>query len=703
MQISLRDNIVHRQYVLPVKMTSGSASVSSVRTKVSTGYGRLDEVLHGGFLSGSMVVLNAPTSDEAPILLRNFLKSEQPSLLICRNLSSAQAIVPDAADGVARLICSDKPVSPTKGIVPGKGIENLTDLNLQINESLGAIQPKRLVLDILSDILLRHKALQTRKWLNELLERLRARGITTLAVLNPYMHTAEETQASVDVFDASIEIYEREGRKSLRINWAHGVEVSQRELPLEGFVAEKKVGSDERRVAVLPFANMSPDPNDEYFADGLTEELIDRLAQVRELEVIARTSVMSYKKKEKKAAEIARELSVGSLVEGSVRKAGNKIRVTAQLINGATEGHLWSSHYDKNLDDIFAVQSEIAEKVAGELKIRLVEFEKKTLGKKPTENTEAYTYFLRGKEKFREDNEVSVRQALSLFEKAIELDPSFAKAYVGVAECHQFLGGSGGESWELATSTARTSLNRAISLDPELPEAHAALAYLHFNEDDVPGTEAEAKKALELNPNLADPYNWLSEVAAVKGDPEEMVRLNEASYRLDPIRPINIYALGTSYLWSGKEQEALEFWKKTEPIAPAYTYRGLTDYYLTKGDLEKAREFYAKAEKLDPTDPRIIWLGGTLAAMEGDKEKAQLAIKKLEDPKVSLIGFNFRGYIYHALGDLDSFFECMNRALEGHSLIVSSLAYSPIFAKARADPRYLELMEKIRRQVRLTN
>jgi len=169
-------------------MTSEGLSVGSVRTKVSTGYGRLDEALHGGFIAGSTVVLNAPAGDEAPIMLRNFLKSEQPSLLICRNLSSAQAIVPDSTDGIARLICSDKPVSPAKGILAGKGIENLTDLNLQINEALGAIQPKRLALDILSDILLRHKALQTRKWLNELLERLRGRGITTLAVLNPYMH-----------------------------------------------------------------------------------------------------------------------------------------------------------------------------------------------------------------------------------------------------------------------------------------------------------------------------------------------------------------------------------------------------------------------------------------------------------------------------------------------------------------------------------
>jgi len=673
-----------------------------MRTKVLTGYGRLDEALHGGFLSGSMVVLNAPAGDEAPILLHNFLKAEQPSLLICRNLSSAQAIVPDAVDGVARLICSDKPVSPTKDVLPGKGIENLTDLNLQINEALGGVQPKRLALDILSDVLLRHRALQTRKWLNELLERLRGRGITTFAVLNPYMHTAEETQALVDMFDASIEVFEREGRKSLRINWAHGIEVSEREFPLEGFVAEKKVGFEERRVAVLPFANMSPDPNDEYFADGMTEELIDRLAQVKSLKVIARTSVMSYKKKEKKVSEIAKELSVGSLVEGSVRKAGNRVRVTVQLIGAGTEEHLWSSHYDKTLDDIFAVQSEIAEKVAGELKNQLLDSDKRTLEKKPTESTEAYTCFLQGRKLFREPTEASLREALSLFEKAIALDPKFARAYVGVAECHQSLATRGNEPFDASYSTVKSSLQHAIDLDANLPEAHAALSEMFFNMDKVAESEAEARRALELNPSLPDPYSMLSELAALKGDAAEMVRQNEAAYRLDPIRPRFITLLGEAYLYVGRVEEALEFWKKTEQLNPAGTYRGLTEYYLTKASLEEAKGFHAKAEKLDPNDPRPIWVGGVIAAMEGDRERAMLAVKKIEDAKMGPIGFNFIAYVYHALGDIDSYYAYMNKALEDHQIIASVLMYSPLFAKARADPRYPELVERLRKQCGLT-
>jgi adenylate cyclase len=480
------------------------------------------------------------------------------------------------------------------------------------------------------------------------------------------------------------------------------IEVYKMVMPWEHAGVSSRPESSANRIAVLPFANMSPDPADEYFADGMTEELIDRLAQVKSLKVIARTSVMKYKGSQKGALEVGKELGIGALIEGSVRKAGNRVRVTVQLINAGTEEHLWSSHYDKNLHDIFAVQSEIAEKVAGELKVQLLESEKRTLEKKPTENTEAYSSFLRGRELLREDSEASVRQALGLFEKAIELDPRFAKAYVGVAECHQYLADGGYEPYDVCLLSVRPLLARAIDLDHDLPEAHASVSVMLFNEDDMPGMEAEARKALELNPSLPEPYSMLSELAALNGDPGEMVRQIETAYRLDPIRPRFIYLVGTAYLWTGREAEALELWKKTEQLAPAQTYRGMTQYYLIRGDLEKAKEFHAKAEKLEPTRPWLIWMSGVIAAMEGDRERALLAIRKIEDAKVGPVGFNFIGYVYHALGDLDSFFEYMNKALEAHALTPSTMMYSPLFARARVDPRYLELMGKIRRQLGLT-
>jgi len=215
-------------------LTDEAPSISPpLRAKVSTGYGRLDEALQGGFPSGSMVVLNAAASDEVPLLLRNFLQaSKESGLLVCRTLSSAQSIIPPEAEYVRSLVCSDNPALPSKNVIPGKGIGNLTEVNLEIMEAVVSVQPKRIVLEILSDVLLRHKALQTRRWLTKLLERLRAKNITLLAVFNPYMHSNEDVQAVVGCFDGNLEIIEEDVggilRKFIRIKWMQGVDVAEK-------------------------------------------------------------------------------------------------------------------------------------------------------------------------------------------------------------------------------------------------------------------------------------------------------------------------------------------------------------------------------------------------------------------------------------------------------------------------------------------
>ncbi|MDG6948181.1 MAG: tetratricopeptide repeat protein, partial [Nitrososphaerota archaeon] len=419
---------------------------------------------------------------------------------------------------------------------------------------------------------------------------------------------------------------------------------------------------DPKRIAVLPLVSMSPDPNDEYFADGLTEELITRISFIKGLEVISRTSVMNYKKKEKNALQIGQELKVGTLLEGSVRKAGNRIRVTAQLINSNTEGHLWAESYDRDLDDVFGIQSEIAEKVAGELRIQLLQSEKKTLERKPTENTEAYSIFLRGRELLRAFTEPSVRQALALFERAVDLDPSFARAHVGIAECHQFLVNTGYESFDISLPRVKASLEEALKLDPGLAEAHAALSEMYFNIDDSARAESEAREAVKLNPNLPDPYSVLSEIAGIRGEVEEAVKLIETAYRLDPFSPEYIWRVGDAYAWTGREQEALEHWAKTERLAPAEVFRSMTDHYLSKGDLAKAKELHSKFQRLQPTHPWVTYMGGFIAARAGDKEGALLAIKKLEEANMGPAVYNYVAYVYHALGDLDVYFDFMNRA-----------------------------------------
>ncbi len=496
--------------------------------------------------------------------------------------------------------------------------------------------------------------------------------------------------------------FESLGRKSLK-GVLDPLEIYRVVLPWQSAAAPVAVALDRTRVAVLPLVSMSPDPADEYFADGMTEELIDRLAQVKRLAVIARTSIMSYKKTTKKASEIAQELSAGSLVEGSIRKAGNRVRITVQLIHSGTEAHLWSNRYDRDLDDVFAVQTEIAERVAEELNVRLLDSEKQVLAKKATENTEAYGLFLRGRELFLEGSDPSMRRALDFYEKALTLDPDFARAHVGEAECHQWFGTNGAEPGEVALAAVRASLQRALALDPDLPEAHAALSMLHMNEDDGPAWEAEARRALELNPSLPGAHFSLYTLASIKGELNEMVREVETAHRLDPLASQYVNELGLAYLFTGREKELLDLWQQTEHVAPRATAGVKTWYYLSKGDLQRAGEYFSRRESLQPTSTPSIWLtyvGGILAALNGQKEKAQLAVRQLEqDPNLKATGLTYIGEVYWALGDLDSCFDYWNRALEAHTLVATDVMCNPLFGNLRSDPRFQGLTEKLRRRL----
>jgi adenylate cyclase len=481
-------------------------------------------------------------------------------------------------------------------------------------------------------------------------------------------------------------------------NVAMPIDVYRVELPWgEDTTPPRATGYDKNRVAVLPFTNMSSDQEEGYFADGMTEELITSLSGVRQLTVIARTSIMGYKSTTKKVKEIGSELEVGSILEGSVRKAGDRVRITAQLIDTATEGHLWAKNYDRTLEDVFAIQSEIAEMVAGELKIRLVEDEKRVIEKRPTERTEAYVFYLKGRELIRERTELSLRRALGVFEKAIELDPSFAKAYSGLAETHMTLSNDDYESDEQATPKAELNVKKALQLDPELAEAHAVLATVYFLEDKVGLSEVEAKRAIELNPSLPDAYFTMSSVAFLRRNVDEGIKAVEASYRLDPLVPFHAERLGFWYVCFGREDDAFRHWEKTSQIAPAGTYRAMTEYYLGKGDFQKAKESYSKARTLDPSNRWATWMDGFIAGATGDREGALRTIKEIEARWLGVTNLNDLAFIYYALGDLDSFFTYIDRATDQHTLQYRYVMYSPLFARARIDPRYQAFLDKMGR------
>jgi len=481
------------------------------------------------------------------------------------------------------------------------------------------------------------------------------------------------------------------GSRTLK-NVAAPVEVFKIEMPNEG-EGILRPRPDRARIAVLPFENISPDPTDEYFADGMTEELIERLSQVRGLKVIARTSVMGYKKKEKKVSEIGTELGVGSVVEGSVRKAGNRVRVTAQLIDAGTDEHLWSAHYDKDLDDIFAVQADIAGRIANAMPANLVG-NQALVAEGGTSNAKAYAYYLKGRQLYYQSTEESVRNAIALFESATEVDPRFAKAWAAHARCIISLGFMGLLGYQETLDKANQVLQKALAIDENLAEAHVVLSLIAWIGDDQVNDDGEARRALELNPSLADAYGMLGLVRASRGYPKEAIRLYEAAYELDPLSPLVIDRLGEMWMYSGRVAEAQDFWERNLRFAPLEATENLIGCHLLKGELDQADALLKSLERDFPNTLRTLLTRGTVAAIKGERLVAQKTILEMEEKYNPGNRNKMVGFVRYFLGDMDGFFAAMFRDVENHTLDPVTLRYSPFFAKARADPRYRELMLK---------
>ena len=341
------------------------------------------------------------------------------------------------------------------------------------------------------------------------------------------------------------------------------------------------------RLAFLPFVNISPDPNDEYFADGLTEEFIARLSLLKGSEVIARTSVMAYKKKERGATQIGKELGVGTLLEGSVRRAGSRIRVTTQLIDANTEGHLWAESYDRNLEDIFAVQSEIAERVASSLQLQLLEGNRKRIGRRGTSKVVAYTLLLKGRLRLNRWDQASVLEAIKHFEGAIALDPKHVAAHAGLASAYAALGFlealEAKEAYPKAVELAR----KALQLDEGLPEAHVALAASLWNQD-LEAVEKALRKAIDLDPNYVAVHRMLADALVMKRRWADAVREIESAGNA-----------GTAYLYARRYDAAIKHLKDAVELDPkAYFYlENLGLAHIQKGMLEEGLEEVARAAK----------------------------------------------------------------------------------------------------------
>jgi adenylate cyclase len=464
-------------------------------------------------------------------------------------------------------------------------------------------------------------------------------------------------------------------------------------------------GGTVARVAVLPFASLSPDANDEYFADGLTDELIARSSKIPRLRVIARTSVLRYKGSSRSVREVGHDLGVGLVLEGSVRKAGNRVRVTVQLVDTATEVPLWSSGYERPLDDIFAIQDDIAGQVAMLVAAHVSDGPGGAPAAPPppyvhvvrdTPNMEAYTDFLHGRKLLGEKgSEATIRQALAFFEDAVRLDPKFARARVGIADAVNWLGGEAALPWAAAKAKSLEEVTRALELDDSLAEAHSCRASILLTTGDFAESQREARRAVDLNPSLADPYRWLAQIAAGAGRVDETVRLLETAAQIDPL-DINILAfLGRAYFYAGREAEALAHWNRTKPLVTYRTNAHLTEYYLSHQNYPKAEETVRELERLRPGNVWTEMYRGFLAARQGDRSTALRQIEQLEGrPDGKDIAAWMVGFVRFALGDTGAFFDTMEESQRAGAEPAMELMYSPLFDSARTDPRYLALRTK---------
>jgi serine/threonine-protein kinase len=595
-----------------------------------------------------------------------------------------------------------------------KGVENLTDVSMALTSAIRKLEPslkgsRRICLSLVSDVLLQHHAVQTRRWLTSLFAELKSTGFTTLAILDPRIHSSEELYAILGLFDGEISIFEKEGEKGrgkyLKINKMSNQRYLEDELPLKREEPEVKpqestIGQavfDKHRIAVLPFVSMSPDPNDEYFADGMTEEIISTVSGISGLIVISRTSVMGYKGTTKKVEEIGRELKAGSVLEGSFRKAGNRIRVTTQLIDVTIDGHLWAQNYDRNLDDIFAVQSDVARQVAEALRVRILSPEKERIEKKPTESTTAYSLYLRGRYHWNKQTPQDLKKAMECFEVAVREDPGFALGYAGQADCAVMLRDIWNIDPEENLAKAKAMAERALQLDPALAEAHNTLGYVHHSEYNLRRAEEEFRRAIELKPSYATAHQWYmwNLISELRWD--EALKEIEKAVELDPLSPIIIYTLGAYYFVRRDFSKAAEKFKMVVELGLEDAHRFLFCAYgwmKMFDQMDEEAEVYARY--MQDIAPRIrTYIDLLRAYFKGDKETVRRLLPELEaypketgTPLYNIAEFHF------FLGDVDKGFEWLERAYSKREWPLN-IQYAWFLDGVRTDPRYLDLLKRL--------
>jgi TolB-like protein/Tfp pilus assembly protein PilF len=464
---------------------------------------------------------------------------------------------------------------------------------------------------------------------------------------------------------------------------------------------ENKIGNvPAKSIAVLPFENLSRDPDNAYFAEGIQDEILTRLAKVADLKVISHTSTQRYKSSPDNLPQIAKELGVANILEGSVQKSQDQVRVNVQLINAATDAHLWADSFDRKLIDIFAVESEIAAKVADILKAKLTGAEQHAISMQPTRNTEAYQLYLKGRYFWNKRTGPDLQKAIDYFKQAIEKDPGYALAYVGLGDSYILLSGFGAAPPQDSFPLAEAAAKKALEIDDNLAEAHTTLGFLlcvhHLNFAD---SIREFERAIALNPNYATAHHWFGDgpLLAV-GQFDRAIAEGKRAVELDPLSVIITADLGADFLVARRYDEAIEQFHKAIDLDPRFYYAhwNLAQALEMKGDLRGALTEYKKAVELDD-DPFVLALLGQACAKVGQRDEALKILAQLSQIAAHRYVPSYSFALLHmALGDKDKAIEWLERSYQdGAGLDLFLLKVDPMLDPLKKEPRFQALVAKV--------
>ena len=454
----------------------------------------------------------------------------------------------------------------------------------------------------------------------------------------------------------------------------------------------------QKSIAVLPFDNLSRDPDNAYFCEGVQDEILTRLAKVGDLKVISRTSTQHFKSTPENLPEIAKQLGVAHILEGSVQKADDRVRVNVQLINAMTDAHLWADTYDRKLTDIFAVESEIAKTIAETLQARLTGSEKNSIAKTPAVNPEAYELYLRGKFFAEKRTGADLRKSIEYYDQAIAKDPGYPLAYVGLADSNLLLSAYGTHSPKEAILPARAALKKALELDDSLAQAHASLGLLATLELDLNGAISELERAIQLNPNYATAHHWLALPLMAIGQSSRAIAEGKRAIELDPLSLIINADFCKVYFNARRYDEAEAQARKTLEMDPRFP---AAHYYLGgalqfKGKLTEAIAEFQKSADLNNDDQYSLAMLGQAYARQGKTDEAQKVLARIrEQAKSQYVSPYGLAIVLTALSSKADGIDELERGYDDAGFYISLIKVDPFFDDLRGDPRFEALVQKI--------